>query len=580
MTHDATAADGGGTDSESPATDDEVTAESAAADSPDEIPELLTQGGKPTKVIGRLSDTDGIGVLGEATGTGNTAGVLGMTDSSDGYGLSTPDDAKIEGDIESPGGHTLTVGGAVTLALGPPTSDDTGDTAGGNVIGGYSGNGVQNSALGATIGGGGSSDSTDLGGSIGTRANTNEVTGDYGTIAGGKNNRAAGNAVVGGGIENTANAGSSTVAGGWNNRASDAAATVGGGIDNVASGFRATVPGGRRNTADGSYSLAAGHYAKTNGYEGTMVFADSGFGEFRATGEDQFLVQAFNGVGLGTTSPSTQLHVEDAAAGDAFNDPSKHVAIIENFADGSPNFDETKANTLAIRGGPGGDPGTGVNFISFYNGDGESYGAIQGNGSGGTELKSVGSDYAEYLPTADPDAEFAAGDVIGVREGELVADAATADRAMVVSDQHIVLGNDPGRDDEGYETVAFTGQVPVRVRGTVEAGDLIVPAGEADGTAIAVDAEAWSPADGPVVGQAWERSDEQAVDEVTVAVGIDDPTLLGEQVAAQRERIDDLEGEVEQLRAENDELREQLTAVQDRLAALEQEDPSTVPADD
>jgi hypothetical protein len=47
----------------------------------------VTQGGQPTKVIGRLSDDDGIGVLGEATGSGSTTGVWGTVDSSDGEGV-------------------------------------------------------------------------------------------------------------------------------------------------------------------------------------------------------------------------------------------------------------------------------------------------------------------------------------------------------------------------------------------------------------------------------------------------------------------------------------------------------------
>lgn len=49
-----------------------------------ETPELVTSGGQPTKVIGRLSDTDGIGVLGEATGGGGASrGILGLTQSDD-----------------------------------------------------------------------------------------------------------------------------------------------------------------------------------------------------------------------------------------------------------------------------------------------------------------------------------------------------------------------------------------------------------------------------------------------------------------------------------------------------------------
>jgi len=46
-------------------------------------PKLLTSGGQPTKVIGNIGDTDAIGVLGNATGSGATRGVLGTVDSSD-----------------------------------------------------------------------------------------------------------------------------------------------------------------------------------------------------------------------------------------------------------------------------------------------------------------------------------------------------------------------------------------------------------------------------------------------------------------------------------------------------------------
>jgi len=47
-------------------------------------PQLVTSGGQPTKVIGKLDDDQGIGVLGEATATSTTTyGVQGLTQSSD-----------------------------------------------------------------------------------------------------------------------------------------------------------------------------------------------------------------------------------------------------------------------------------------------------------------------------------------------------------------------------------------------------------------------------------------------------------------------------------------------------------------
>lgn len=94
----------------------------------------------PYKVLGDLSDSnDGIGVLGRNTATsGTTRGIEGRVDSPNGYGLSTPDDARIGGTVltstvESPASTTLalnTDGGSQALTLGVPQTDDRSNTAG------------------------------------------------------------------------------------------------------------------------------------------------------------------------------------------------------------------------------------------------------------------------------------------------------------------------------------------------------------------------------------------------------------------------------------------------------------------
>jgi hypothetical protein len=100
---------------------------------------------------------------------------------------------------------------------------------------------------------------------------------------------------------------------------------------------------------------------------------------------------------------------------------------------------------------------------------------------------------------------------------------------MVVSTAPIVLGNDPGEKAHSeYERVAFIGQVPVRVRGTVRAGDFIIASGADDGTGVAVSPECITPAQfEQVVGQAWESSSNSAVKPVRTAVGLiqRDPTV-------------------------------------------------------
>lgn len=126
-----------------------------------------------------------------------------------------------------------------------------------NLIGGYSGNSVTAGAVGATIGGGGVSTST------------NRVTDDYGTVGGGYGNRAGDNAgttsdaphaTVGGGYGNIASHEEATVGGGYFNTASGFRSTVGGGIWNGALGYWATVGGGAVNSASGDNDTIGGGY--------------------------------------------------------------------------------------------------------------------------------------------------------------------------------------------------------------------------------------------------------------------------------------------------------------------------------
>jgi hypothetical protein len=134
------------------------------------------------------------------------------------------------------------------------------------------------------------------------------LTGSGATIAGGQNNGAGGGfATVGGGLTNTASADWATVAGGFGNSALENTATVGGGGFNAASGIGATVPGGTFNHAT-HHAFAAGYRAKAN-HPGAFVWADSTDADFQSTDADQFLIRASRGVGIGTGSPASPLHV-------------------------------------------------------------------------------------------------------------------------------------------------------------------------------------------------------------------------------------------------------------------------------
>ena len=206
-----------------------------------------------------------------------------------------------------------------------------------NVIGGFTGNSVAPSVLGAVVAGGGLADYPNVvnggygvvsGGASNTVSGVastvgggyfNTVTGSYSTVGGGQGNTtSAWNSTLGGGYFNTASGAASTVAGGQNNSARGLFSTVAGGVGNTADGSYSTVGGGLANSAGGDFSFAAGNRAKvrtaaqtgdSTGDEGTFVWADSQNADFASTGPNQFLIRAAGGVGIGTASPTKSLEV-------------------------------------------------------------------------------------------------------------------------------------------------------------------------------------------------------------------------------------------------------------------------------
>ena len=185
-----------------------------------------------------------------------------------------------------------------------------------NLIGGYSGNSVTEDVVGATIGGGGASD------------DPNGVTGDYGTVGGGRGNTASGPvATVGGGVSNLVTGTYATVGGGYHNAADGFATTVGGGKENSASGYIATVGGGWANTVSDWLATVGGGWRNTaSGYAATV----GGGVDNTASGHD-----ATVGGGAFNTASGDSATV----GGGAFNTASGHHATVggglHNTASGS-----------------------------------------------------------------------------------------------------------------------------------------------------------------------------------------------------------------------------------------------------
>jgi hypothetical protein len=85
------------------------------------------------------------------------------------------------------------------------------------------------------------------------------------------------------------------------------------------------------NTAAGDYSFAAGRRAKAN-HSGTFVWGDDTDADFASTAQDQVLIRASGGVGIGTNAPEAPLHVLDGSAGSVIGN-SGAAAVFERNAE-------------------------------------------------------------------------------------------------------------------------------------------------------------------------------------------------------------------------------------------------------
>jgi hypothetical protein len=130
---------------------------------------------------------------------------------------------------------------------------------------------------------------------------------------------------IGGGAYNVIfpNSHYSRIAGGSHNVIADLCgeSSIGGGGNNLIGpdADYATIPGGRQNAigAGVDYAFAAGRRAKAN-HSGAFVWADSSDSDFASTANDQFLIRASGGVGIGKNNPATALDVSGTVRATAF----------------------------------------------------------------------------------------------------------------------------------------------------------------------------------------------------------------------------------------------------------------------
>jgi hypothetical protein len=286
-----------------------------------------------------IADDEAGGGASGWTDAGTTVHLNASTDSV-GIGTSAPDaKLSVDGDVTVSGKATIgggqindgtagfvagdgnsASGDYTTISGGLNNEIDASETS--NIAGG-DGNYIQYGEA-STIGGGLGSDVTSsswsiIGGGVGNLIDSCF----WATVSGGFFNKIYENnhgGAIGGGSFNRIGSPSPTksfaaadsilaasIAGGRNNAITSNFGAIAGGRDNTVSGDYATIAGGRGNEATGEASLAAGSGAHAQ-HSGSFVWADVA-DTMTSTGDNQFLIQASGGVGIGTDSPSEPLEV-------------------------------------------------------------------------------------------------------------------------------------------------------------------------------------------------------------------------------------------------------------------------------
>ena len=122
---------------------------------------------------------------------------------------------------------------------------------------------------------------------------------------------------------------------------------------------------------------------------------------------------------------------------------------------------------------------------------------------------------------------------------------------MVTSVAPIIAGNWQGDTKTKQVLVAFLGQVPIKIRGAVSAGDYVIPSGLNDGTGIAIKPNEINAKNSDLIlGRAWGINSVDKVSTVTVLLGLTKSpahTISSQKVETLAEKLITLESNIAQL---------------------------------
>jgi hypothetical protein len=161
----------------------------------------------------------------------------------------------------------------------------------------------------------------------------------------------------------------------------------------------------------------------------------------------------------------------------------------------------------------------------------------------GVEYVSGNGDYAEWMERTSFEETITAGDIVGVKGGKITKNLTGAEQIMAVSTQPIVSANMPNVEKVGSgNSIAFMGQIPVKIMGPVTTGDFIVAKGNIPGYGVAVKPSQMTTEDFRlIVGRAWETINVDGPKMVNTLVGIQNNDFL-KIIEKYQQKVTDVEG--------------------------------------